>query len=265
MQMRDVASRAQVALGTIYRYFASKDHLLAACQLEMWRVDRAAPRHPPAHRRHRGRPGGRADPAADAPGRAGAAAGRGAHHRVVVARPGGAGVPGRDDRAPGRHLRGRDGRPRPRGARPAWPGCCARCGSPTLLGWVNGWNDAKAVTVECEIAIHLLLDDLPVSTRDPVRLRVCPEKLECVLLRPWLTDSDFHSRHRVPVHPDPRVRSWDRFSPACATGRSCGIRANDGRILVPPLEWDPNTGEALDTDRPRRRRARAGSSRPGPG
>ena len=38
VQMRDVASHAQVALGTIYRYFASKDHLLAACQLELWRA-----------------------------------------------------------------------------------------------------------------------------------------------------------------------------------------------------------------------------------
>jgi AcrR family transcriptional regulator len=37
VQMRDVASRAQVALGTIYRYFTSKDHLLASCQLELWR------------------------------------------------------------------------------------------------------------------------------------------------------------------------------------------------------------------------------------
>ena len=37
VQMRDVAGRAQVALGTIYRYFSSKDHLLAAAQVEMWR------------------------------------------------------------------------------------------------------------------------------------------------------------------------------------------------------------------------------------
>jgi len=36
VQMRDVATRAQVALGTIYRYFASKDHLLAACQVVLW-------------------------------------------------------------------------------------------------------------------------------------------------------------------------------------------------------------------------------------
>jgi AcrR family transcriptional regulator len=36
VQMRDVATRAEVALGTIYRYFSSKDHLLAACQVNLW-------------------------------------------------------------------------------------------------------------------------------------------------------------------------------------------------------------------------------------
>src|SRR5208282_564165 len=30
VQMRDVAARADVAMGTVYRYFSSKDHLLAA-------------------------------------------------------------------------------------------------------------------------------------------------------------------------------------------------------------------------------------------
>lgn len=34
VQMRDVAERAQVAMGTIYRYFTSKDHLLSAAQVE---------------------------------------------------------------------------------------------------------------------------------------------------------------------------------------------------------------------------------------
>ncbi len=34
VQMRDVAARANVALGTIYRYFGSKDHLLAAALVE---------------------------------------------------------------------------------------------------------------------------------------------------------------------------------------------------------------------------------------
>ncbi|HEX6313088.1 MAG TPA: TetR family transcriptional regulator [Acidimicrobiia bacterium] len=37
VQMRDVAQQAGVALGTIYRYFSSKDHLLAACQVELWK------------------------------------------------------------------------------------------------------------------------------------------------------------------------------------------------------------------------------------
>ncbi len=34
VQMRDVAAAAGVALGTIYRYFSSKDHLLAAAMVE---------------------------------------------------------------------------------------------------------------------------------------------------------------------------------------------------------------------------------------
>jgi TetR/AcrR family transcriptional regulator, cholesterol catabolism regulator len=34
VQMRDVAARANVALGTIYRYFTSKDQLLAAAMVE---------------------------------------------------------------------------------------------------------------------------------------------------------------------------------------------------------------------------------------
>jgi AcrR family transcriptional regulator len=38
VQMRDVATRAQVALGTIYRYFSSKDQLLAAALVE-WSSD----------------------------------------------------------------------------------------------------------------------------------------------------------------------------------------------------------------------------------
>lgn len=29
-------------------------------------------------------------------------------------------------------------------------------------------------------------------------------------------------------------------------GQFLGIRSRDGRVLVPPLEWDPETGEPLD-------------------
>src|SRR5258708_29781149 len=49
VQMRDVATRAQVALGTIYRYFSSKDQLLAAA-LVQWASElqaRLAQRPPP--------------------------------------------------------------------------------------------------------------------------------------------------------------------------------------------------------------------------
>jgi len=34
VQMKDIAERAGVALGTVYRYFSSKDHLLAAALLD---------------------------------------------------------------------------------------------------------------------------------------------------------------------------------------------------------------------------------------
>ena len=38
VQMRDVAHRADIALGTLYRYFSGKDHLLAAALVE-WAND----------------------------------------------------------------------------------------------------------------------------------------------------------------------------------------------------------------------------------
>jgi len=52
VQMRDVAARAGVALGTIYRYFSSKDHLLAAA-LVVWVEDleQRVTQRPPAGRR----------------------------------------------------------------------------------------------------------------------------------------------------------------------------------------------------------------------
>jgi TetR/AcrR family transcriptional regulator, cholesterol catabolism regulator len=48
VHMRDVAARADVALGTIYHYFSSKDHLLAAV-LVQWASDleRRLDRRPP--------------------------------------------------------------------------------------------------------------------------------------------------------------------------------------------------------------------------
>ena len=48
VQMRDVAARADVAMGTVYRYFTSKDHLLAAT-LVHWveMLDSRIGQHPP--------------------------------------------------------------------------------------------------------------------------------------------------------------------------------------------------------------------------
>jgi TetR/AcrR family transcriptional regulator, cholesterol catabolism regulator len=43
VQMRDVAERAGVALGTLYRYFSSKEHLYAAA-LVAWSADYGRPR-----------------------------------------------------------------------------------------------------------------------------------------------------------------------------------------------------------------------------
>ncbi|HMD44734.1 MAG TPA: TetR family transcriptional regulator [Acidimicrobiales bacterium] len=47
VQMRDVAARADVAMGTVYRYFTSKDHLLAAT-LVFWveQLDTRLAEHP---------------------------------------------------------------------------------------------------------------------------------------------------------------------------------------------------------------------------
>jgi AcrR family transcriptional regulator len=48
VQMRDVATSAGVALGTIYRYFSSKDHLLAEAQVAwLLDLDRRVSRKPP--------------------------------------------------------------------------------------------------------------------------------------------------------------------------------------------------------------------------
>ncbi len=129
VQMRDVAARAQVALGTIYRYFSSKDHLLAACQVELWRAqaDRLVDRPPegsgPAERVVQ------VMERRDAGGGARAEAHRGAHHGVVVAGSRRPRLPGRDhvDHGPG--ARERDGRGGAGPARADRARRCARCGS----------------------------------------------------------------------------------------------------------------------------------------
>lgn len=49
VQMRDVAARANVALGTIYRYFSSKDSLLASAMVEwVTELEKTVRARPPA-------------------------------------------------------------------------------------------------------------------------------------------------------------------------------------------------------------------------
>lgn len=50
LSMKEIADRAGVALGTVYRYFSSKDHLVAAALLEWARqLERRTARHPLPH------------------------------------------------------------------------------------------------------------------------------------------------------------------------------------------------------------------------
>ena len=71
VQMRDVARTAGVALGTIYRYFTSKDHLLAEAMVD-WTTDlerrigpTPAPQRLDRRRRRRGHPPGHPTHGAD--------------------------------------------------------------------------------------------------------------------------------------------------------------------------------------------------------
>jgi AcrR family transcriptional regulator len=160
VQMRDVASRAQVALGTIYRYFASKDHLLAECQLESWRTmqDRLAQRPlqgaTAADRVvdliERVMRGVRREP------QQAAALITGSSSPDPAVRECQALLIGYQDAV----LAGTMGELDPdtaadvaRTLRYVW--------FSVLLGWVNGWNDFDAITREFEAAARLLLGDLP--------------------------------------------------------------------------------------------------------
>ena len=57
VQMRDVAAAADVALGTVYRYFSSKERLLLEAMAEQQADLRALPRDAPAAGGDRGRAG----------------------------------------------------------------------------------------------------------------------------------------------------------------------------------------------------------------
>jgi AcrR family transcriptional regulator len=158
VQMRDVATRAQVALGTIYRYFRSKDHLLAACQLELWRdlADRFSHRPPAGHTA--------ADRVVELLGRAMQAAEHEPRRTAALVTASASRDPAvRDcqiqlmatmDRVLAAAMGGDlDATVKARAARTlrmVWFGW--------LVGWVNGWNDTATVNDELESATRLLLD-----------------------------------------------------------------------------------------------------------
>jgi len=158
VQMRDVAARAHVAMGTVYRYFASKDHLLAAA-LVFWveqldaRLAQAPPRGVTASER-----------VVDVLERALRAMGR--QPRLVAAvfaslaspDPGaiecqqhmGALMDGIIIRAIG-EPRPPDHAERTRIIGHVWYS--------SLVGWVNGWSDMNRVRDELAVAVHLLLPE----------------------------------------------------------------------------------------------------------
>jgi len=157
VQMRDVAARAQVALGTIYRYFSSKDHLLAACQVDLWKAqsERAAQRPPdgrtPAERvvafLARAMRGASSEPERTAALITASSAPDPAVRECQLE------IMAMIDRGLEDAIGDIDPDRRRRIAvtlRQLW--------FSWLLNWVNGWNDAATVNQQLESATHLLLD-----------------------------------------------------------------------------------------------------------
>jgi AcrR family transcriptional regulator len=164
--MRDVAARADVAMGTVYRYFTSKDHLLAAT-LVHWveLLDTRIAQHPP-------RGANPADRVLEVLDRALRAMGRqpklvtavftslsspdpgavGCQQQItllmegIISRAmGEPGIPDMSDRA---RMIGH-----------VWYSA--------LVGWINGWSTMTRVYDELAVSVRLLLPDELVAQRSP--------------------------------------------------------------------------------------------------
>ena len=158
VQMRDVAGRAHVAMGTVYRYFSSKDHLLAAA-LVHWveQLDSRLSQVPPRGRRASERVLDVLDRALRAMAR---------QPRLVaavfsaLASPDPAAVECQQQmgslmdgiiiRAMGR-LEPPDHLDRTRVIGHVWYS--------SMVGWVNGWSDMARVRDELATAVRLLLPE----------------------------------------------------------------------------------------------------------
>jgi len=158
VQMRDVAARANVALGTIYRYFSSKDHLLAAALVE-WVSDleRRATTRPP-----RGET--TADRLVDLLGRAVRAMEREPRLSAAVVAALSSNDPGVSDCQVevGIVMDRIQGMAFPEDFDPELERRITRALGhvwfASLLGWVNGWKGISETGEELDSAAHLLLD-----------------------------------------------------------------------------------------------------------
>ena len=163
VQMRDVAARADVAMGTVYRYFTSKDHLLAA-SLVHWveQLDSRLAQSPAQGASPAGRVIDALDRALRAMGRQPTLVGAvftalaspdpaaiECQQQVSVLMEGiitrAIGEPQPDDISDRARILGH-----------VWYSA--------LVGWVNGWSDMDRVRDEVAVAIRLLLpEDLALS------------------------------------------------------------------------------------------------------
>jgi len=159
VQMRDVAQEAGVALGTIYRYFASKDHLLAACQVEFARtIQLRVAEHP-------GRGDTTADRVVDVLRRA--TRRTEAEPRLMAAMVTAISSPDPAVSPCQREVTGIMGAllAEPMGdldpqLRDGIVRTLSHVWFSSLLGWVNGWTTVGAVGEELESAARLLLRDV---------------------------------------------------------------------------------------------------------
>ena len=161
VQMRDVAARADVAMGTVYRYFTSKDHLLAAC-LVHWvaQLDSRIGEQPP----HGDRPGDRVLDVLDVLDHALRAMGR--QPRLVAAvftslsspDPGVVGcqqqISLRMEGIIGRAIGEPGVADMPDRAR-----IIGHVWYAALVGWINGWSTIAEVYEELAVCVRLLLPD----------------------------------------------------------------------------------------------------------
>jgi AcrR family transcriptional regulator len=158
VQMRDVSQRAGVALGTIYRYFSSKDHLLAAALVE-WTYDleRQVARRPPSGETI-------AERLTDILSRATRAMEREAKLSAAVLQA----MTSSDPSVTRCQLDMNEAMTRiqglafpddfPEDVRDGVIRTLEHVWFSALLGWVNGWLDFKVASDELSGAAHLLLD-----------------------------------------------------------------------------------------------------------